>query len=135
MGRPGRPRRGHRRQGLRDDHRPGHRGDPAGHRTAQGAFVFRLAGRERQQSASYYTPEVLTRFVVSQALEELLDQDGTTTTAAEILELTICEPALGSGAFAIEAVRQLADAVPRRAARTSSARRSTPTTTRASCRR
>lgn len=75
----------------------------------QGTFVFRLAGRERQQSASYYTPEVLTRFVVSQALEELLDQDGSRTTAAEILELTICEPALGSGAFAIEAVRQLAE--------------------------
>jgi hypothetical protein len=75
----------------------------------QGSFVFRLAGRERQQSASYYTPEVLTRFVVSQALEELLDQDDKTTTAAEILELTICEPALGSGAFAIEAVRQLGE--------------------------
>ena len=73
-----------------------------------GTFVFRLAGRERQQSASYYTPEVLTRFTVGQALQELLDQDGHTTTAAEILELTICEPALGSGAFAIEAVRQLA---------------------------
>ena len=29
-------------------------------------------------------------------------------TAAEILDLTVCEPALGSGAFAIEAVRQLA---------------------------
>ena len=75
----------------------------------QGSFVFRLAGRERQQSASYYTPEVLTKFVVSQALEELLDQDGTTTTAREILDLTVCEPALGSGAFAIEAVRQLAE--------------------------
>ncbi|GAB2776616.1 class I SAM-dependent DNA methyltransferase [Nocardioides salsibiostraticola] len=75
----------------------------------RGSFVFRLAGRERQQSASYYTPEVLTRFVVSQALEELLDQDGHTTSAAEILQLTICEPALGSGAFAIEAVRQLAE--------------------------
>ncbi|WP_233437870.1 DNA methyltransferase [Agromyces laixinhei] len=75
----------------------------------RGSFVFRLAGRERQQSASYYTPEVLTRFVVSQALEELLDQDGRTTTADEILELTVCEPALGSGAFAIEAVRQLAE--------------------------
>ncbi|WP_137725589.1 DNA methyltransferase [Prescottella subtropica] len=71
-------------------------------------FVFRLAGRERQQSASYYTPEVLTKFVVSQALEELLDQDGTWTAPEQILELTICEPALGSGAFAIEAVRQLA---------------------------
>ncbi|PWU54789.1 restriction endonuclease subunit M [Micromonospora sp. S4605] len=75
----------------------------------KGSFVFRLAGRERQQSASYYTPEVLTRFTVGQALEELLDQDGRTTTAAEILELTVCEPALGSGAFAIEAVRQLAE--------------------------
>ena len=79
---------------------------PVVHR--RGTFVFRLAGRERQQSASYYTPEVLTRFTVSQALAELLDQDGHTTTAEEILGLTVCEPALGSGAFAIEAVRQLA---------------------------
>lgn len=79
-----------------------------------GTFVFRLAGRERQQSASYYTPEVLTRFTVSQALEELLDQDGRTTTAEEILDLTVCEPALGSGAFAIEAVRQLAEQYLRR---------------------
>ncbi|WP_024794786.1 Eco57I restriction-modification methylase domain-containing protein [Tomitella biformata] len=74
----------------------------------KGTFVYRLAGRERQQSASYYTPEVLTRFVVSQSLEELLDQDGVRTTPEQILDLTICEPALGSGAFAIEAVRQLA---------------------------
>lgn len=71
-----------------------------------GSFVFRLAGRERQQSASYYTPEVLTRFVVSQALAELLTDE---TPADRILELSVCEPALGSGAFAIEAVRQLAE--------------------------
>lgn len=75
----------------------------------QGQFVFRLSGRARQQSASYYTPEVLTKFTVGQALEELLDQDGTTTTADEILSVTVCEPALGSGAFAIEATRQLAE--------------------------
>jgi hypothetical protein len=74
----------------------------------RGSFVFRLAGRERQQSASYYTPEVLTRFTVSQALEELLDQNGTITPASEILRFKVCEPALGSGAFAIEATRQLA---------------------------
>ncbi|MGW4535407.1 DNA methyltransferase [Nocardia sp. NPDC004340] len=85
-----------------DTHEP----RPVIHR--KGTFVFRLAGRERQQSASYYTPEVLTKFVVSQALEELLDQNDTRTTPDEILQLTICEPALGSGAFAIEAVRQLA---------------------------
>jgi hypothetical protein len=74
-----------------------------------GTFVYRLAGRERQQSASYYSPEVLTRFVVGQALEELLDQNGVTTRARDILDLTVCEPALGSGAFAIEAVQQLAE--------------------------
>ena len=98
-----------------------------------GEFVFRLSGRARQQSASYYSPEVITSFTVSQGLAELLDPvttdetdlpDGTVvfadkdfdgdpirrrrTTAAEILDMSICEPALGSGAFAIEAVRQLA---------------------------
>lgn len=77
------------------------------HRT--GRFVFRLSGRERQQSASYYTPEVLTRFTVGQALAELLDRDGRTTPADEILRMSICEPALGSGAFAIEATGQLAE--------------------------
>ncbi|WP_243106880.1 class I SAM-dependent DNA methyltransferase [Actinomyces lilanjuaniae] len=74
-----------------------------------GEFVFRLSGRDRQRSASFYTPEVLTRFTVQQALAELLDQDGHVTTAEEVLHLTVCEPALGSGAFAIEAVRQLAE--------------------------
>ena len=110
---------------------------------AKGTFVFRLAGRERQQSASYYTPEVLTKFVVSQALEELLDQDDVRTTPEQILNLTICEPALGSGAFAIEAVRQLAaeylkrqqedrrevidaDQVPRRTTEGEGAHRSSP---------
>lgn len=71
-----------------------------------GSFVFRLAGRERQQSASYYTPEVLTRFAVSQGLEELITPE---TTADQILSFKVCEPALGSGAFAIEATRQLAE--------------------------
>ncbi|MDO8150192.1 DNA methyltransferase [Isoptericola sp. b408] len=94
----------------------------------QGTFVFRLAGRERQQSASYYTPEVLTRFTVSQALVELIGPDDPDPesvewkgreiprklSAREILDLTVCEPALGSGAFAIEAVRQLAAAYLRR---------------------
>ncbi|WP_443197370.1 Eco57I restriction-modification methylase domain-containing protein [Pseudarthrobacter sp. 1C304] len=91
---------------VEEDERTGER-RPVLH--AAGSFVFRLAGRERQQSASYYTPEVLTKFVVSQALEELLDQDDQTTAADDILNLTVCEPALGSGAFALEAVRQLAD--------------------------
>lgn len=75
----------------------------------RGTFVYRLSGRERQRSASYYSPEVLTRFVIGQAIAELLDRGGETTPARDILDLTICEPALGSGAFAIEAVQQLAE--------------------------
>ncbi|MFK4599462.1 Eco57I restriction-modification methylase domain-containing protein [Streptomyces pristinaespiralis] len=74
----------------------------------KGSFVYRLSGRERQRSASYYTPEVLTRSTVKHALAELLDQDGETTPARAILDLTVCEPALGSGAFLNEAINQLA---------------------------
>jgi hypothetical protein len=91
---------------VEEDERTGER-RPVLH--SAGSFVFRLAGRERQQSASYYTPEVLTKFVVSQALGELLDRNEQKTAADDILNLTVCEPALGSGAFALEAVRQLAD--------------------------
>jgi hypothetical protein len=72
----------------------------------QGSFVYRLAGRNRQKSASYYTPDVLTQCVVKYALKELLKDK----TADDILSLNICEPALGSGAFLNEAVNQLADA-------------------------
>lgn len=86
-------------------------------RHTQGSFVFRLSGRDRQRSASYYTPEVLTRCVVKHALAELLGMDNYApehgssgiTDAVDILDLTICEPALGSGAFANEAINQLAD--------------------------
>ncbi|MCX0274239.1 restriction endonuclease subunit M [Nocardia zapadnayensis] len=77
-------------------------------RYAQGSFVYRLAGRERETSASYYTPESLTKVTVQLALKYRLDQDGTTTSAEEILGWKICEPALGSGAFLNEAINQVA---------------------------
>ncbi|MFD6949108.1 restriction endonuclease [Nocardiopsis sp. TSRI0078] len=73
-----------------------------------GAFVYRLAGRDRETSASYYTPESLTRLTVQLTLRERLDQDGRTTPARELLEWTVCEPALGSGAFLNEAINQIA---------------------------
>jgi len=71
----------------------------------KGAFIYRLAGRDREKSASYYTPEVLTQCLVKYALKELLKDK----TADEILNLTICEPAMGSAAFLNEAINQLAD--------------------------
>ena len=72
----------------------------------KGSFIYRLAGREREKSASYYTPEVLTKCLVKYALKELLEGK----TADEILDLTICEPAMGSAAFLNEAINQLAEA-------------------------
>lgn len=71
----------------------------------KGKFVYRLAGRDRQKSASYYTPEVLTKCLVKYALKELLKDK----TADEILRLTICEPAMGSAAFLNEAINQLSE--------------------------
>lgn len=71
-----------------------------------GTFIYRLAGREREKSASYYTPEVLTKCLVKYALKELLEGK----TADEILNLTICEPTMGSAAFLNEAINQLAEA-------------------------
>ena len=72
----------------------------------RGSFVFRLAGRDREKSASYYTPEVLTECLTRYTLMERLEG----LSPDEILELTVCEPAMGSGAFLNEAVNQLADA-------------------------
>ncbi|MEV7568643.1 class I SAM-dependent DNA methyltransferase [Streptomyces tanashiensis] len=73
-----------------------------------GSFVYRLSGRDRQTSASYYTPESLTKVTVQLALQHRLDQDGTVTEARELLDWKICEPALGSGAFLNEALNQVA---------------------------
>ncbi|WP_405747458.1 class I SAM-dependent DNA methyltransferase [Streptomyces canus] len=73
-----------------------------------GSFVYRLSGRDRQTSASYYTPESLTKVTVQLALQHRLDQDGSVTAARELLDWKICEPALGSGAFLNEAINQVA---------------------------
>ena len=72
----------------------------------KGTFIYRLAGRDREKSASYYPPEVLTRCLVKYALKELLEEKS----ADDILQLTICEPAMGSAAFLNEAVNQLSEA-------------------------
>ncbi|RZU25189.1 Eco57I restriction-modification methylase domain-containing protein [Streptomyces sp. BK239] len=83
-----------------------------------GTYVYRLAGRDRQTSASYYTPESLTQATVEQTLRFRLDEKGEVdpkepesawVNAADVLRWRVCEPALGSGAFLNEAVNQLAE--------------------------
>lgn len=77
-------------------------------RHPRGSFVFRQSSRDRERSASFYTPQVLTSFTVGQAID-VLQEEGRITCADDILGLSICEPAMGSGAFAVEAIRQLAE--------------------------
>lgn len=72
----------------------------------RGKFIYRMAGRDREKSASYYTPEVLTKALVKYTLKERIPA----LTADEILSLSVCEPAMGSAAFLNEAVNQLAEA-------------------------
>ncbi|MGN0878090.1 MAG: Eco57I restriction-modification methylase domain-containing protein [Oligosphaeraceae bacterium] len=86
-------------------------------RYPKGTFIYRLAGRDRDRSASFYTPAALTRCLVKYALRELIGErptDPTYKSAEDILRLTICEPAMGSAAFLNETVNQLADAYLRR---------------------
>lgn len=72
-----------------------------------GEFILHLNGVDRVNSASYYTPEVLTRTLVEEALKERL-KEFTPERADEVLSLKVCEPAMGSAAFLVEAIDQLA---------------------------
>ena len=85
-------------------------GFPTGERRRYlpGSFVYRLAGRDRQVSASYYTPKSLTSVTVELTLKQRIKEEGRDVTAAEVLRWRVCEPALGSGAFLNEAIDQLA---------------------------
>lgn len=77
----------------------------------EGTFVYRLNGRDRQKSASYYTPEVLTRSTVKYTLKSILDDvRANKRQATELLELKILEPAMGAAAFQNEVINQLAEA-------------------------
>ena len=77
----------------------------------QGTFVYRLNGRDRQKSASYYTPEVLTRSTVKYTLKSIIDEVAANKRkATELLDLKILEPAMGAAAFQNEVINQLAEA-------------------------
>ena len=77
----------------------------------KGKFVYRLSGRDRQKSASYYTPEVLTQCTVKYTLKSILEKvDSGELQALDLLDLKLLEPAMGAGAFHNELINQLAEA-------------------------
>ena len=79
-----------------------------------GALVLQ-PNEERRRSGSHYTPRELTEPIVRHTLAPLLErlkgEDGRAPTPEQILDLKICDPAMGSGAFLVETCRQLADAL------------------------
>ena len=70
---------------------------------------------ERRRSGSHYTPRELTEPIVRVALEPILarlsEESGVSVHPEQILDLKVCDPAMGSGAFLVEACRQLAESL------------------------
>ncbi|HEX9731565.1 MAG TPA: N-6 DNA methylase, partial [Thermoanaerobaculia bacterium] len=80
----------------------------------KGAMVLQPS-EERRRSGSHYTPRELTEPIVRTTLEPILarlrGEDGRAPRPEQILDLKVCDPAMGSGAFLVEACRQLGDAL------------------------
>ena len=80
----------------------------------EGAMVLQPS-EERRRSGSHYTPRELTEPIVRTALAPIFDrlrnEGGGPLRPEQILDLKVCDPAMGSGAFLVEACRQLGDAL------------------------
>ena len=75
-----------------------------------GAMILQPTN-ERRRSGSHYTPRELTEPIVRRTLEPILrrlaGEAGDSPTPRQILALRVCDPAVGSGAFLVEACRYL----------------------------
>jgi hypothetical protein len=63
---------------------------------------------ERRRTGSHYTPRSLTEPIVRHALEPAFECIGDNAKPEDVLALKVCDPAMGSGAFLVEACRMLA---------------------------
>jgi hypothetical protein len=107
---------------LRDRIRPyAHllRTDPWGYPLVYptGAFIV-TTGSDRRETGTHYTPKSLTEAIVAETLTPIAyvgPAEGTPRanwsqiSPAQLLDLKICDPAMGSGAFLVQACRWLAD--------------------------
>ena len=83
----------------------------------EGAFMVTL-GADRRETGTHYTPKSLTESIVETTLEPVAyigpaegkpREEWKLKTPAELLDLKICDPAMGSGAFLVQACRWLAE--------------------------
>jgi hypothetical protein len=73
-----------------------------------GAMVLQ-PNDERRRSGTHYTPRALTEPIVRTTLRPVLEALGPNPSPEDILELKVLDPAMGSGAFLVEACRQLGE--------------------------
>lgn len=76
-------------------------------RAAKGALVLQPS-LERRRTSSHYTPPELAKSVVERALEPLIATMGQAPKSESLLNLVVCDPAMGSGAFLVAACEYLA---------------------------
>lgn len=107
---------------LRDRIKPfGHlvRTDPWGYPLVYpaGAFIV-TTGSDRRETGTHYTPKSLTEAIVAETLtpiayvgpaEGMSRSEWALKSPAELLELKVCDPAMGSGAFLVQVCRWLSD--------------------------
>jgi hypothetical protein len=88
-----------------------------------GRLVLKTDKAERKATGTYYTPDYIVKYIVEQTVAPLLqeiEQRGPVKSARaagkqdnsfadEVLKLNICDPAMGSGHFLVEATIFLAD--------------------------
>jgi hypothetical protein len=71
-------------------------------------------GNARKLTGSYYTPDNLVQELIKSALEPVIEQtvkDNAGYPVQALLQLTVCDPACGSGHFLLAAARRIADEV------------------------
>ena len=82
-----------------------------------GAFIV-TTGSDRRETGTHYTPKSLTEAIVAETLtpvayvgpaEGMPREQWALKSPAELLDLKICDPAMGSGAFLVQACRWLSD--------------------------
>lgn len=87
----------------------GRRTSPLTPRPVPSGGLYLQPTDERRRSGSHYTPRELTEPIVRTTLRPILEDLGTNPKPEQILALKVCDPAMGSGAFLVEACRQLAE--------------------------
>ncbi|MCG2766882.1 MAG: BREX-1 system adenine-specific DNA-methyltransferase PglX [Anaerolineae bacterium] len=80
-----------------------------------GSLYLVKEGGVRKGMGSYYTPRWITSFMVERVLEPLVYEgeceNRRVKAPEEILSLKVCDPAMGSGAFLVQACRYLGEAL------------------------